>query len=102
MSEEAQDDSTEEVTTDAQVPRRMSARETKHPNYYGVKVYTVSELQKEPESVTDALISSEKEMDQSIPMTSGILSSYPKVAKRSETNGYLNEKLVLVEPLKDT
>ena len=63
MSEETQpqDDLTEEVTTDAQVPRRTSARETKRPDYYGVRVYTVPELQKEPESVTDALSSSDKE-----------------------------------------
>ena len=63
MSKETQpqDDLTEEVTTDAQVPRRTSARETKRPDYYGVRVYTVPELQKEPESVTDALSSSDKE-----------------------------------------
>ncbi len=54
-----QDDSLEEVTTDAQVPRR-SSRETKRPDYYGVRLYTVLELKKEPETVADTLKSSDK------------------------------------------
>ena len=87
MSEETQpqDDLTEEVTTDAQVPRRTSARETKCPDYYGVKVYTVPELQKEPESVTDALSSSDKEQWK-VAMQKEINLGSCQVTQRSQTS----------------
>ena len=44
-------DSTEEVETETQIPRRTSSREIKRPDYYGVRLYTVPEL---PETVADA------------------------------------------------
>ena len=50
-------DSTEEVETETQIPQRTSSREIKRPDYYGVRLYTVL---KEPETVADALRSSDK------------------------------------------
>ena len=42
------------------VPQRMSTRAVRKPDYYGVKVYSTTEIQKEPETVKEALQSSEK------------------------------------------
>lgn len=41
--------------------QRTSSRVSKPPDYYGVRIYTATELGKEPETVTEALCSTEKE-----------------------------------------
>ena len=49
----------EDSTSDT-APRR-STREKRQPDYYGVRVYTAAESKKEPQTVQEALSSSEKE-----------------------------------------
>ena len=51
----------EEDSTDAPAPRRTSTRETRRPDYYGGHVYAATDLQKEPQTVKEALNCSEKE-----------------------------------------
>ena len=43
------------------VSQRTSSRVSKPPDYYGMRIYTATELGKEPETVTEALSSTEKE-----------------------------------------
>ena len=43
------------------VSQRTSSRVSKRPDYYGMRIYTATELGKEPETVTEALSSTEKE-----------------------------------------
>ena len=50
-----------EDSMDLPVPRRTSTRVIQRPDYYGVRVYTAAELQKEPQTVNEALNCSEKE-----------------------------------------
>ena len=54
-------DPEEGTSTDAPVPRRASTRESQRPDYYGGHVYAATELQKEPQTVKEALNCSEKE-----------------------------------------
>ena len=54
-------ESDREDSMDLPVPRRSSTRVTHKPDYYGVRVYTAAELQKEPQTVTEALNCPEKE-----------------------------------------
>jgi hypothetical protein len=61
---ESDDDSgepEEEDSTDAPAPRRTSTRETRRPDYYGGHVYSATDIQKEPQTVKEALNCSEKE-----------------------------------------
>ena len=51
----------EENSTDAPAPRRTSTREIRRPDYYGSHVYAATDLQKEPQTVKEALNCSEKE-----------------------------------------
>ena len=50
-----------EDSTDAPAPRRTSTRETRRADYYGGHVYAATDLQKEPQTVKEALNCSEKE-----------------------------------------
>ena len=50
-----------EDSTDAPAPQRTSTRETRRPDYYGGHVYAATDLQKEPQTVKEALNCSEKE-----------------------------------------
>ena len=43
-----------------QIPQRKSTREVRRPDYYGAQVYMATKLQKDPESVEEALFSAEK------------------------------------------
>ena len=57
---EAEKEPEKEKSTDHPVPTRASTRETRKPDYYGVRVNT-AQLQKEPQTVKEALDGSEKE-----------------------------------------
>ena len=50
-----------EDSTDVPAPQRTSTRETRRPDYYGGHVYAATDLQKEPQTVKEALNCSEKE-----------------------------------------
>ena len=52
---------TDEIVPAMSIQRRTSTRKSRPPDYYDVRVYTATELQKEPETVEEALSCSEKE-----------------------------------------
>ena len=55
-----QPETNETVPADS-IQRRTSTRKSRPPDYYGVRVYTATELQKESETVEEALSCSDKE-----------------------------------------
>ena len=50
-----------ETSASGQLPQQRSNREVRRPDYYGVQLYTTTEVQKEQESVEEVLFSAEKE-----------------------------------------
>ena len=60
-SDEDSGEAEKEDSSDPTAPRRTSTREIRRPDYYGGYVYAATDLQKEPQTVKEALNCSEKE-----------------------------------------
>ena len=106
---ERDDDLRESDREDLPVPQRTSTRVIHKPDYYGVQVSTAAELQKEPQTVTEALNFSEKEhweatmqKELSTPTTYGIWWSYLKTENQLEASGYSRRKPRQTDQLSDT